>query len=439
MTETGKVLAGLVLGLGVGVIISSAAWEPLVAVSAWVEPAGTLWVNALRMTIVPLVVAGLVAGAASAEDPRSLGRLGGRAAALFLTLLTGAAAVTVVVVPVLFSGLALDPDGAAALRTSAAAAGAPDAAEAVRRGLPNLGEWLVDLVPANPVRAAADGAILPLIAFSIAFGLATSLIGAEPRRVVALFFRGLFDAMLVLVRWVLTLAPYGVFALALPLASRLGLASAGALAYYVAVVTAMCGMALVLLYVVAAALGRMPLRRFAAGVAPAQGVAFSSRSSLASLPAMIEGGERLLGFGPRTTSFLLPLSAATFRVGGAIAIPTGALFLCHLYGIALEASDLAVIAVTSVLVTFTIPGIPGGSILVMVPVLMAVGVPPHGVGLLLGVDTIPDMFRTTTNVTGAMTAATVLSRDERHGPGRSGPTYAPRPRAHVPNRRFQSS
>jgi DAACS family dicarboxylate/amino acid:cation (Na+ or H+) symporter len=111
----------------------------------------------------------------------------------------------------------------------------------------------------------------------------------------------------------------------------------------------------------------------------------------------------------------MPLSASTFRIGGAIGIPTGVLFICKLYGISLGAPELVTIAVTSVLLTFSIPGVPAGSILVMVPVLLAVGAPPEGVGILMGVDTIPDMLRTATNVTGHMTAATILSREERAG------------------------
>jgi proton glutamate symport protein len=274
-------------------------------------------------------------------------------------------------------------------------------------------QWFIDLVPSNPVRAAADGTILPLILFAVAMGLAVSRIGEEERTTVVRFFRGLFDAMLTLVRWVLGLAPVGVFALALPLATRLGIAAAGAVVYYILVVVAISTLAIALMYPLAALLGRVSPRRFARGAAPAQSIAFSARSSLAALPAMIDGGARHLGFGQQVTGFFLPLSASMFRVGGAIGIPAGVLFVCHLYGIPLGVPELATIAITSVLLTFSIPGVPGGSILIMMPVLLAVGAPPEGIGILLGVDTIPDMFRTTANVTGTMTAATVLSVEDR--------------------------
>jgi proton glutamate symport protein len=416
VTLTTRVLLALALGLAAGAVVEALAVPALGTAVAWIEPVGTIWINALRMTIIPLVVAGLVAGAASARDARSLGRLGGRAIAMFLAMLAAAAAFTVLVAPPLLSYLPIDPAVSASLRESAggaAAAAGADVAAAAQRGFPDLRQWLVDLVPANAVRAAADGAILPLIVFSVAFGLAAAHIGAAEREAVLRFFRGLFDAMLTLVRWIMELAPVGVFALALPLASRLGLAAAGAVIYYIVVVVVICALAIALLYPLASGLGRVSPRRFTRGAAPAQSIAFSARSSLASLPAMIDGGARHLAFGPQVTGFFLPLSASTFRLGGAIGIPVGVLFVCRLYGIPLGAAELATIAVTSVLLTFSVPGVPGGSILIMVPVLLAVGAPPEGIGILLGVDTIPDMFRTTANVTGTMTVATVLSQDER--------------------------
>jgi proton glutamate symport protein len=416
LTLTTKVLLGLAAGLIAGALVTASQVPALQVAVGWIEPLGTIWINALRMTIVPLVVAGLIVGAASARDARSLGRLGGRALALFFVLLGAAAAFTVAVAPLLLTWLPVDPGVSAALRESAggaAAAAGADVAAAAQRGFPDLRQWLVDLVPANAVRSAADGAILPLIVFSVAFGLAVSRIAGDERDTIIRFFRGLFDAMLTLVRWILTLAPIGVFALALPLATRLGFAAAGAVLYYIVVVVAICVVFIALMYPLAVLLGGVPPRRFARGAAPAQSIAFSARSSLASLPAMIDGGAKHLAFGPQITGFFLPLSASMFRLGGAIGIPAGVIFVCRLYGIPLGPAELATIALTSVLLTFSVPGVPGGSILIMVPVLLAVGAPPEGIGILLGVDTIPDMFRTTANVTGTMTAATMLSKEER--------------------------
>ena len=179
--------------------------------------------------------------------------------------------------------------------------------------------------------------------------------------------------------------------------------------------------ALLVLYPLAALAGRGGGAAFARGTFPAQAVAFSARSSLAALPAMMEAARERLRLPEQVTTFFLPLAASTFRIGGALGITTGIVFIAHLYGVALAPAQLATIVLTVVLTTFSVPGIPAGSIIVMVPVLLAAGLPVEGMGILLGVDTIPDMFRTTTNVTGDMVAAAVLSRGEGDGEPRSAP------------------
>ncbi|MGH7552894.1 MAG: dicarboxylate/amino acid:cation symporter [Longimicrobiales bacterium] len=425
MSLTTRVLVGLIAGLGVGALISALDVAALDTTVSWISVLGLVWVNALRMTIVPLVMAGLIVGAASARDARSLGRLGGRALVIFLVLLTAAATFTVFVGPALMGLLPIDPTAAAALRANTAQAMAAAGVQPAATGFPDFRQWFVDLVPSNPVRAAADGGMLAIIVFSLAIGIAITRIGAEERATLIGFFRGLFDSMLVLIRWVLELAPIGVFALALPLASTLGLAAAGAVVYYVIIVVGLSCLFIALLYPIASIVGRVSIAQFARGVAPAQAVAISARSSLASLPAMIQGGEKQLGFPVEIRNFFLPLSASTFRIGGAIGIITGVLFVARLYGVDLAPVQLATVALTTVLITFSIPGVPAGSILIMAPVLISVGLPAEGIGILLGVDTIPDMFRTTTNVTGTMTAATILADRER----RAEPSSAAEPDA----------
>jgi proton glutamate symport protein len=164
-----------------------------------------------------------------------------------------------------------------------------------------------------------------------------------------------------------------------------------------------------LLYPVGIAAGSMAPRAFMSYCAPAQAVAFASRSSLAALPAMVESAERAR-LPPVVSRFILPLAASVFRVGGAVAMPVGVLFLARLYGATLSPAQLASVVLTVILSTFAVPGVPGGSIIAMVPVLAAVNLPIDGIGILLAVDTIPDMFRTTENVTGSMTLAAVLGR-----------------------------
>lgn len=410
MTLTTKVVLGLTAGLAAGIAISLIG-GPAPAIVPWIVPIGAIWIAFLRMTVIPLVFAGLIVGAASVPDARAIGRLGGRALVIFLVLLSSAALFTIVVAPIVFSWLTIDPAAAAALRQSAGAAGVEAAARAA--GFPDLRQWLIDLVPTNVVQAAAAGQLLPLIVFAVVAGIAIGRIGADERAVVIAFFRGLFNAMLVLVRWILELAPLGVFALALPLAATLGLAAAGAVVFYIVVVCLICVVFTLLLYPLAATLGKVELRRFARAAAPAQAVAFSARSSLASLPAMIDGGTQHLAFPEPIRNFFLPLAASTFRIGGTIGIPAGILFISRLYGIPLGPAELATVALSSVLITFSIPGVPAGSILVMAPVLQSVGLPAEAIGILLGVDTIPDMFRTATNVTGDMAAGTILTAAEK--------------------------
>ncbi|HVT40517.1 MAG TPA: cation:dicarboxylase symporter family transporter, partial [Gemmatimonadaceae bacterium] len=210
---------------------------------------------------------------------------------------------------------------------------------------------------------------------------------------------------------ILVVAPLGVFALAVSVGAKLGLAAAGALATYVVLVVGITvAFCVLVLYPSALVFGGVSLRTFARGALPAQAVAFSSRSSLAALPAMLESGRDRLALSTPFASFFFPLAVTLFRCGAAIGQVIGALFVAKLYGVALGPGQLTAIAVTSVVTTFSVPGIPGGSIIMIVPVLLAAGVPAAGVGLLLGVDTIPDMFRTTTNVTGDLTAAVILAR-----------------------------
>ena len=412
MPLTTRILIALFLGLALGIGISTSGNASLAALVPWIEPLGTLWINAIRMTVVPLVVGSIIVGVTAAPDTRTIGRIGSRALVFFVVTLTIAAMFAAIVAPPMMARIPLDANAVAALRESAAAASSA-ASESLNR-IPTFSQWLTDLVPVNAVKAAADGAMLPLIIFSLAFGLAITQLSAESKELLVRVFRGIADASLMLVRWILVAAPIGVFALAVPLAAKLGLSAAGALAGYVVVVvlitSAFC---LLVLYPIAAFTGRMSLLQFARGSFPAQAVAFSARSSLAALPAMMEASRTRFRLPEQITAFFLPLAASTFRVGGAIGLTVGVAFIARLYGVDLSIAQLGTIVLTVVLTTFSVPGIPGGSIIVMVPVLIAAGVPVEGMGILLGVDTIPDMFRTTTNVTADMAAAVTLSRGER--------------------------
>ncbi|MFC1660575.1 dicarboxylate/amino acid:cation symporter [Gemmatimonadota bacterium] len=410
MSLTIKVLIGLIGGLIAGFGVSAANLPWLETTASWIEPLGTLWVNAIRMTVIPLVMSLLVVGVVG-TDVRAVGRIGGRAIALFLGLTTAAAVITAAVTPPLVSRLSPDPEASAALRENLAGTGGTAAATEV----PTIGEWLVGLVPTNPMAAMADGAMLPLIIFTLLFSLAAARIAVAHKEALVAFFKAVSEAMLVLIRWILDLAPIGVFALALSLAMHMGLAAAGAIVYYILIHSGLCILLLVGIYPVAVFWGRLPLKKFSAASLPAQAVAFSSRSSLASLPPAVEEAEIRLKLPAAINSFLLPLGFSTFRITAPVPMIVGAYFIAYFYGIPLEPIHLLTMTVTSVLASFTVPGVPGGGVIAALPVLMAVGLPAEGIGILLAVDTIPDIFRTTANVTANIGAAVVLARGEGYG------------------------
>jgi Na+/H+-dicarboxylate symporter len=412
MSLTTRVLIALIVGIAAGVAIAASGNPTLARAALAIEPLGTLWINAIRMTVIPLVIGALIVGITSAPDVKSIGRVG-RAAIVFfvVTLFIGAAYATILARP-LIDLIPLDPAAVAAMKQSSATAATSAAQNA--NNIPTFTKWLVDLVPANPIKAAADGALLPLIIFTLLFGIALISLPAERRTPVVAFFQGVGDAALAVVRWVLELAPIGVFALSLPLATRMGASAAGALAGFVAVVIFITvSFCLVVLYPVAVIGGRMPFMEFARASFQSQAVAFSSRSSLAALPAMIEAAKTKLGLSAEISGFFLPLAASTYRVAGAVAQPTAVLFIAKLYGVELSATQLMSVVLTVVPTTFSVPGIPAGSIIVMVPILLGAGLPAEGIGVLLGIDAITDMFRTAANVTGDMAGAVVLGRRSR--------------------------
>ena len=403
-------LVAFVLGVALGAAASATGSQALAAAVRAVEPLGALWVNAIRMTIVPLVVSLLVTSVAGVADVRSVGRLGARAVGLFLALLTGSALVAALAGPPLFEHLPLDPTAAVALRERAAAAAA--AAGQAQPELPTLRGFIVGLVPTNPVRAAADGAMLPLIVFTVLFAAAVTRLPLEPRDRVTGFFRGVSQAMLVLVGWVLRFTPVGVFALAAATGLELGLGAAGAVGYYVLVTCALVAVVALACYPVAAVLGRTSLRTFARAAAPAQAVAVSSRSSLASLPALIAGSRAAFGHRPQLEGFVLPLAVSTFKLNTPVADLAGPLFLAQLYGVALTPGQIATMTLVAVAMSFSNPGIPsGGLFVVTAPVMLVAGLPLDGIGLLIAADAIPDVFNTLVNVTGDMTVAAALAPD----------------------------
>ena len=407
-SPTTLVLLALAAGLAAGGFVAASANPVLTRIAVGIEPIGTIWVNAIRMTVVPLVVSLLIVGVASSSDPRRLGRVGVRAIPFFLLLLVLGGALAAVVAPPLLSGLRIPSDVAATLL-----AGASESASATTAGvtqLPSVAQRVTEMVPVNPVRSAADAAMLPLVIFTLAFAVAVTRLPPAMRDGLVRGAQGIADAMLVLVGWVLAAAPLGVFALVLGLATRMGFASVGALAWYVAVLSGTLLVFNVALYPIAVLGGRVPLSRFALAAIPAQTVAISSRSSVAALPAMFAAVRDRLRLPTDVSSFTLPFAVSLLRVNVPVAWVVGVLFLERLYGVDVGAGQLVGLIATSVFLSFSVPGLPSASLFLLAPVLVGVGLPAEGVGILIAVDTIPDMFKTTANVTSHLTSAAVLAR-----------------------------
>jgi len=407
------VLAALVAGFVLGSIAAASGSPGVLRVVAIIEPLGTLWVNAIRMTVVPLVVAVLITGVVTGLGSQSLGRLGARALVTFAVLLVLGGLIALAIAPPLLARLPLTPDVAARLQASATSA-ASSTTTAVQQ-LPSLTQRIVETIPANPIRAAADGAMLPLVIFTLVLALAIARLAPPLRDSIVGFFSGVSDAMLVIVGWVLAAAPVGVFALSLSVAARTGIQAAGALLFYIVVLSATLLLVTAMLYIPVLVFGRVSLRSFAIAALPAQAVAMSSRSSLAALPAMLrETRDRLL-LPPVATSFALPLAVSVLRMNVPPRWVISAVFLGQLYGVTVGFTALVWVLITAVLISFSVPGIPGASLFILAPVLVSLGLPPEGVGLLIAVDTIPDMFNTLANVTGHMASTTVIARPEASG------------------------
>lgn len=397
-------VAGLVCGLAISA--GAASWlTPLVVIA---ETVGALWVAALRMTVVPLVVSLLVVSVASVMDLGALGRVGAKALLVFLALLATSATVAALVAPAVLAFLPV--------ASTAGQAGMPadSAAIELARGgagqLPGVGDWLVSLVPVNPIAAAAEGALLPLVVFSVLFAAAVTRLRPDQRDRVVGLVEAVRDTMLVLVRWIIALAPIGVFALMLALTARLGASAAGALGSYVLVVSVLLAVQTLLLYPLARIAGGVPLRRFATAALPAQAVAVSTRSSLAALPALVDGAEQVLRMPAMMAGFVLPFAVSVFKFSAPMSSVVGTLFVARLYHVDLAPLQVAFVAVAAVALSFSTPGIPAGNLVVLAPVFGSLGLPLEGLGILIALDVIPDTLKTTGNVTANLAVATIVAR-----------------------------
>ncbi len=406
-----RIAGGLVIGLAFGLIAARTRSAALIRVAVGIEPVGTIWINAIRMCVIPLVAAALVSGVGNIGDVRRLGRVGARTFGYMFATIVAAGLIGLALA--LF-GVRLAPVSAqvAASLREAARAGAGDVAQQAAQ-IRGIVDFLIHLVPPNPVKAAADGALLPLIVFSVLFGAAVGALEEAPRRRVLDVTDAVVAALIRLIGWVMLLAPVGVLCLVAPVAARFGWETLRSLAMFVlTVVVAITIAAIVICAPLARALARVRLAPFWRTITPGVAVAFTTGSSLAALPSMMDAALNRLRISNPVASFVLPVTATNNRPGSIIYHTTATVFVASLYGLALGPGQIAVAMFTSLMMTFSVASIPSATVFTLAPVLQAAGMPVEAVALLLGIDRIPDMFRTGLHAVSHQTAVAVIARGE---------------------------
>lgn len=407
------VLAALVAGLLAGAGVRAAGLPALTDAAGLATLMGTLWLDALRMTLMPLIFALLVAAIAGMSEAVAAGRLARRALALFAGLIVAAALYALAATGAVLSVWPVSPEAAQVLMTGVGGGAAAAPAAPV-----DLGGWLASLIPANVVAAAAEDAVLPVVVFACVFGFAVTRLPAERRAPLTGFFQAAADAMIVIVQWVLALAPFGVFGLSLSLGLSTGLQSVGVLGQYVAIVSGVIIGLIVLLVAGGWLASGLPVGVWLRGLAPVQVVAASTQSSLATLPAMLQASMGPLGVRPRVAEMVLPMAVAMFRATSPVGNLAVALFCAHVAGVAPGPAQLAAAVAVAFAVSVSSVGLPGQSSFFasVAPICLALGVPVTLLPLLLAVEVIPDVFRTIGNVTADVAVTRALDRAEGKDP-----------------------
>jgi Na+/H+-dicarboxylate symporter len=398
---------GLLGGLSGGLAIAFLTPDSLPVVQTWVQPVGEMWLRALQATIVPLVAALLFTGVTQTVAMASAGSMARRSLGMFLAFLAFSAGMSIVVTPLLLSLMPIPAEAGAALRlTLGTAEPGP---------VPGVAEFLRSIVPTNVIDAAANDRMLPLILFVSVFALAVGRLASPQREVMTTFFAALASAMLVVIGWVLALAPVGVFALSMAVAATSGTAAIGALAHYVGIVILTGSVVPVSGYVFAVVIARQPLGRFARAMLPVQTIALSTQSSLASLPAML-GACRNLGVRETTSEFVMPLAVALFRATSPAMNLAVAIYVAHLYGVTLSPLVLVSAWTVAILVSLSSVSLPGSISFVasVGPIAIAMNAPVAPLALLVAVEVLPDLMRTLGNVTMDVAVTAAVDRQTGH-------------------------
>ena len=421
-----KIIIGLIAGVVLGTVANLLDLVWLQTFFGWIEPIGTLFIRLIMMIVVPLVVASLILGTASLGDIRKLGRIGGKTVAYYLVTTAFAVMIGLALSNLVRPGSRITEDTRAALEATYSGEAADRLTVAAER--PAVRDVLLNMVPTNVVSAAASGDLLPLIIFSIIFGAACSLIQNDRRESILGFFNAVNDAVMIIIDWIMKLAPYAVFALIAALLARSeGLDLLGSLLIYSLVVVGglllhAFGTYAIILRVLA---GLSPAT-FYRRIIKAPVVAFSTSSSNATLPVTMEVAQEEVGISREVSSFVLPLGATINMDGTALYQAVAVMFIAQIYAVPMGVGEQLTIVLTATLASIGAAGVPSAGIITLILVLQSVGLGAQtqaGIALILGVDRILDMVRTAVNVTGDLTAASVIARSE-------GETLEPHPVEH---------
>lgn len=407
------VLLALFAGLLAGALVRAGGdglREPALQAASMI---GGLWLDALKMTVIPLIVALLVTGVAQGAEAARAGRIAGRSILWFVIICTSSAIFGALMMPLLVEMYPLPASAADAMRAGLAALD-PNAAVGE---VPAVADFFRTIVPANIIAAASNGDVLQLVVFALLFALALTRIGERNRRAVVNLFEGIADALLTIIGWVLQIAPLGVFALAFAVGAGAGGAAFAGLAHYIVLVSSLGILITLAGYVFALTVGRVPPGRFFRAMIAPQAVAISTQSSLASLPAML-AATRLMGVSERVADVTLPLAVALFRATGPAMNIGVVIYIAHWLGQEISITGMIAGTAVAAVVSYGAVSLPGqvSFFTSVAPIAMAMGVPVGPLALLVAVEMIPDIFRTVGNVVNDVAVTTVVDRGERGGP-----------------------
>jgi Na+/H+-dicarboxylate symporter len=405
-------LAALIVGLIAGDLstgLPAAVHDGLIGTASFI---GTLWLNALKMTVIPLVVALLVVGIAKSAEAAHAGRIAGRSVLWIVIICTLSAVFGAVAILLLTDLFPLSRETAAGLQT--ALAGIENKAPT---SLPGVADFFKGVIPDNVVAAAANGDILPLVVFSVLFALALGFISEAGRRTLVTFFEAVGDALLVVIEWVLWIAPLGVLSLALVVGSAAGGTAFAGLLHYIVLISVVGIMVTLAAYPLAIILGRIAPGRFARAMIPPFAVAISTRSSLASLPAMLTAS-RAMGIRDEVADVSLPIAVALFRATGPamnVAVP---FYIAHWLGLHPTLAQMIAATAVGAVMSYGAVSLPGEVTYIssIAPIALALGVPIAPLALLVAVEMVPDIFRTVGNVSMDVALAAVVNSSSKTAP-----------------------